>query len=62
MNPHCPRCSGEMAKTEVPRVTFHCGPCRETIQFFNVRAGADAPRFVNSPDDARAIRPISVAM
>jgi hypothetical protein len=44
-----------MAKTEAPRVTFHCGPCREAIQFFNVRAAADAQRFFRSSDDAKVI-------
>ncbi|MDB5513787.1 MAG: hypothetical protein JWQ17_545 [Tardiphaga sp.] len=62
MNPLCPRCSGEMTKTEVPRIAFHCGPCREMIQFFHVRTDADAQRFFRPSDDAKVIRPMSVAV
>jgi hypothetical protein len=51
-----------MTKTEVPRIAFHCGPCREMIQFFHVRTDADAQRFFKPSDDAKVIRPMSVAV
>jgi hypothetical protein len=42
MDVHCPSCLQRMTKTDAPRVSFSCGPCRETILFFNVRAEADS--------------------
>jgi hypothetical protein len=51
-----------MTKTEVPRIAFHCGPCREIIQFFHVRTDEDAQRFFRPSDDAKAVRLMPVAV
>jgi hypothetical protein len=36
MNPLCPSCLNEMSKMASSRNMFHCEPCREIIQFFDV--------------------------
>jgi hypothetical protein len=52
MNLLCLSCSKEMSRTEVPRITFNCGPCRETIQFFDVRAEEDRTKRFFGPSVA----------
>lgn len=53
MNPHCPSCLNEMSKTASSRNMFRCEPCREIIQFFEVRQDRDnkPPRYVTRPID-----------
>jgi hypothetical protein len=53
MDVHCPSCLQRMTKTDAPRVSFSCGPCRETILFFNV--GAEADSVVRSSGAVRAM-------
>ena len=53
MNPLCPSCLNEMSKIVSARNMFRCEPCREIIQFFDVRQDRDAkpPRYAGRPID-----------
>jgi tRNA(Ile2) C34 agmatinyltransferase TiaS len=53
MNPLCPGCLNEMSKMASSRNMFRCEPCREIIQFFDVRQDRDTkpPRDVKRPID-----------
>jgi len=41
MNPLCPSCLTAMTKTMSSRNMFRCEPCREIIQFFDIRQDRD---------------------
>jgi len=58
MHPLCPSCLNEMSKTASSQNMFRCEPCREIIQFFEVRQDRDARmskdsrlRYVTRPID-----------
>jgi hypothetical protein len=53
----CLNCSKEMSKTEVPRTTFSCGPCRETTLFFKIRTDEERTKRFFGPSVAETIRP-----
>jgi tRNA(Ile2) C34 agmatinyltransferase TiaS len=56
MYPLCPSCLNEMSKTTSSRNMFRCEPCREIIQFFDLRHDRDTtpPRQLKRPVDRAA--------